>query len=57
MSLESKVADGQHEGRGYNEMDPSIVFEIDKILEGTKKAALVSFMGNEINARWIPLGP
>ena len=35
-------------------MDPSIVFEIDKILEVTSKAALVSFMGKEINARWIP---
>ena len=54
VSLESKVADGQGAGRGYHEMDPSIVFEIDKILEVTKKAALVSFMGNEINARWIP---
>ena len=35
-------------------MDPSIVFEIDKILEVTSKAALVSFLGKEINARWIP---
>ena len=26
VSLESKVADGQGAGRGYHEMDPSIVF-------------------------------
>ncbi len=54
VSLESKVADGMGAGRGYHEMDPSIVFEIDKVLEVTSKAALVSFMGKEINARWIP---
>ncbi len=35
-------------------MDASIVFEIDKVLEVNSKAALICFMGNEINARWIP---
>jgi hypothetical protein len=54
VALESKAVDGGGAGRGFHEMDPTIVFEIDKILEVTKKAALVSFMGNEINARWIP---
>ncbi len=32
-------------------MDASIVFEIDKVLEVNSKAALISFMGKEINAR------
>jgi hypothetical protein len=35
-------------------MDPTIVFEIDRILELNEKEALVSFMGGEVNARWIP---
>ncbi len=34
-------------------MDPTIVFEIDRILELNEKEALVSFMGSEVNARWI----
>ncbi len=54
VSLESKAADGQGAGRGYHKMDASIVFEIDKVLEVNSKEALISFMGNEINARWIP---
>jgi hypothetical protein len=35
-------------------MDASIVFEIDKVLEGNSKETLVSFMGNEIFVWWIP---
>ena len=53
VALESKVADGVGSGRGLHLMDPTIVFEIDKILEVNDKEALVSFMGNEINARWV----
>ncbi len=33
VALESRTADGQGAGRGFHEMDPSIVFEIDRILE------------------------
>jgi hypothetical protein len=54
VSLESKVADGTGAGHGYHEMDPSMVFEIDKVLEVTSKATLVSFLGKEINACWMP---
>ena len=35
-------------------MDPSIVFEIDRILDINDKEVLLSFMGNEMNARWVP---
>ncbi len=34
-------------------MHSSIVFEIDRILELNDKESLISFMGNEINARWV----
>jgi hypothetical protein len=51
VSLESKVADGQGAGRGYHEMDRSIVFEIEKVLEVTNKAALVSFLGKADGSR------
>ena len=53
VALESRVSDGQGSGRGFHEMDPSIVFEIDRILELNDKEALISFVGNEINARWV----
>ena len=51
--LESRAADGQGAGHGLHEMDSSIVFEIDRILELNDKETLISFMGNEINARWV----
>ena len=35
-------------------MDPSIVFEIDRILDVNDKEVLLSFMGSEMNARWVP---
>ncbi len=34
-------------------MDPSTVLQIDRILEPNDKQVLLSFMGNEINARWV----
>ncbi len=51
VALESRTADGQGAGRGFHEMDSFIVFDIDRIMELNAKAALISFMGNEINAR------
>ncbi len=53
VALESRTADGQGAGRGFHEMDSSIVFEIDRIMELNDKEALIRFMGNEINARWV----
>ncbi len=53
VALESRTSDGQGAGRGFHEMDPTIVFEIDRILELNEQEALVSFIGSEINARWI----
>jgi hypothetical protein len=52
VALESRVSDGQGAGRGFHEIDPSIVFEIDRILELNDKEVLLSFMGKEMNARW-----
>ena len=54
VALESRVSDAQGAGRGFHEMDPSIVFEIDRILDVNDKEVLLSFMGNEMNARWVP---
>jgi hypothetical protein len=51
--LESRVSDGQGAGIGFHEMDPSIVFEIDRILDLNDKQVLLSFMGKEVNARWV----
>ncbi len=53
VALESRAEDSQGAGRGYHEMDPSILLEIDRILELNDKEALISFMGNELNARWV----
>jgi hypothetical protein len=53
VALGSRTSDGQGAGRGFHEMDSSIVFEIDRILELNDKEVLISFMGNEINARWV----
>jgi hypothetical protein len=54
VALESKATDGTGAGRGFHEMDPSIGFEIDRILELNDKEVLLSFMGKEMNARWVP---
>ncbi len=53
VALESHVSNGSGAGRGYHLLDPTIVFEIDRILEVKDKEVLVSFMGNELNARWV----
>jgi hypothetical protein len=54
VALYSRVSEGQGAGRGFHEMDPSIVFEIDRILDLNDKEVLLSFMSNEMNARWVP---
>jgi hypothetical protein len=54
VAVESRTAVGQGAGRGFHEMDSTIVFEIDRILELNDNVALISFRGNEINARWVP---
>ncbi len=51
VALESRPSHGQGAGKGYHEMDASIVFEMDKVLEVNSKEALISFMGNDIDAR------
>ena len=33
VALESRVSDGQGAGRGFHEIDPSIAFQIDRILD------------------------
>ncbi len=52
VALEPRNADGVGAGHGYYEMDTTIAFEIAKVLELTAKEALISFMDNELNARW-----
>ncbi len=34
-------------------MDPSLAFEIDRVLEVSAKEALLIFVGDEQNARWV----
>jgi hypothetical protein len=46
VALESHVLDGQGAGRGLHLLDPTIVFEIDSILDVNETEALVSFMGD-----------
>ena len=55
VALESHAADGQGAGRGLHEMDSALVHEIDCIVELGKQGALVRFLGNEINDRWVSL--
>ena len=53
VALESHVSDGGGAGRGFHLLDPTIVFEIDRVLEVNEKEVLISFLGNEINSRWV----
>ena len=51
VALGSRASDGQGAGRGFHEMDSNSLQEIDRIVELTHKAALVRFVGSEINDR------
>jgi hypothetical protein len=53
VALESHASDGSGAGRGFHLLDPTIVFEIDRVLEVNEKEVLISFLGNEINSRWV----
>ena len=55
VALGSRASDGQGAGRGFHEMDSNLLQEIDCIVELTNQAALVRFVGSEINDRWVPL--
>jgi hypothetical protein len=53
VALESHASDGSGAGRGFHLLDRTIVFEIDRVLEVNDKEVLISFLGNEINSRWV----
>ena len=55
VALGSRASDGQGAGRGFHEMDSNLLQEIDCIVELTNQAALVRFVGSEINDRWVLL--
>ena len=48
-------SDGSGVGRGFHEIDSTLVQEIDRIVALGPKGALVRLVGSETNDRWVAL--
>jgi hypothetical protein len=53
VALEAQSSEGSGASRGFHLLDPTVVFEIDRVSEVNEKEVLISFLGNEINSRWV----